>query len=151
MIQFRYSMNKYFLLTLLVLILVLTGAIFHMSSMENSNTNVLGAVSVFSDITPEQFNQALNSGRFTLIDIRTIDEYNAGHLKNAKQSDYYQTQAFSNYLDSLDKNARYLIYCRTGKRSAASLQIMQEKGFTNVYDLAGGYNAWVSSNLPVEQ
>jgi len=144
-------MNKYLLLGLSVLVILLIGAIFFVSNMENSNTNVLGAVSAFSDLSPDQFNQALNSGKYTLIDVRTIDEYNAGHIKNAKQSDFYQTQAFSNYLDSLNKNANYLIYCRTGHRSASAMQIMQQKGFASVYDMAGGYNAWVANGLPVEK
>ena len=112
--------------------------------------NVLGTTSPFSHLSPEKFNQALNSGKYILIDVRTIDEYNTGHIKNAKLSDFYQTQAFSNYLDSLNKNANYLIYCRTEHRSGEALNIMKQKGFASVYDLAGGYNAWVASGFPVE-
>lgn len=144
-------MNKYLLLGLSVLIMILSGAIIYVSFMEYSNTNVLGAAISFSDVTPDQFNQALNSGEYKLLDVRTADEYNAGHIKNAHQSDYYQTESFSKYLDSLDKNAKYLVYCKTGKRSAAALQIMLQKGFTHAYDLSGGYNAWVAANLPVEK
>lgn len=84
------------------------------------------------------------------MDIRTADEYNAGHLRGAKQIDYYQTQQFSDYLDSLDKNAKYLIYCRTGHRSSLALKIMQEKDFTNLMDLSGGITAWTSKGLPTE-
>lgn len=102
-------------------------------------------------MSPAQFNQALNSGGYKLIDVRTIEEYKAGHLKNAKQEDFYQTQAFSNYLDSLDKKGKYLVYCRTGVRSGKTLGLMQSKRFSTVYDLGGGYNAWVSSNLPTEK
>jgi rhodanese-related sulfurtransferase len=144
-------MNKYLLIVLLGLVIVLIGAIFFISHMENSNSNVLNSIAAFSDISPDQFNQALSSGQYQLIDVRTLDEYNGGHIKNAKQSDYYQTQVFSNFLDSLDKNGKYLVYCRAGNRSRETLAIMRQKGFKTVYDLAGGYNAWVSSNLPVEK
>jgi rhodanese-related sulfurtransferase len=144
-------MNKYLLLGLSVLVIALIGSIVYIQSMENQNTNVLGAVSVFSDISPEQFNQALSTGKYTLIDVRTVEEYSAGHLAKAEESDFYQTQQFSNFLDSLDKNGKYLVYCRTGIRSGKTLQIMQQKGFTTVYDLAGGYNAWVATGLPVKK
>lgn len=105
----------------------------------------------FSHLSPAEFNQALSTNKYKLVDVRTIEEYNVGHLKNASQSDYYQTQEFSNFLDKLNKKDRYLIYCRTGHRSGNALKIMQDKGFSYVYDLAGGYNSWVSSGLPTQQ
>ncbi len=143
-------MRKYLLIGLAVLILGLAGSIVFLQSTETSNTNVLSSVATFSDLSPTQFNQAISSGKYKLIDVRTVDEYNGGHIKNAKLSDFYQTQAFSNFLDSLDKNGKYLVYCRAGNRSRETLQIMQQKGFTTAYDLAGGYNAWVSSGFPVK-
>ena len=107
--------------------------------------------SAISSLPPQQFHQELTTNNATLIDIRTIDEYKAGHLQGAKQIDYYQTQTFSDYLDSLDKNKKYLIYCRSGNRTGKTLTIMKQKGFTNVSDLAGGYNAWVAAELPIEK
>jgi rhodanese-related sulfurtransferase len=137
-------MNKYLLVMLIALIVILIGAIVYISSIDKTNTNS------FSDLTPQVFAQDLTTGGYTLLDVRTVDEYNGGHIKNAKQSDFYQTETFSKFLGSLDKNGKYLIYCRTGIRSAKVMQEMQQKGFANVHDLAGGYNAWVSSNLPTE-
>jgi rhodanese-related sulfurtransferase len=119
-------------------------------SSGNSNTKVLGKQQAYSHLTPEQFDTALSTGEYTLIDIRTTDEFNSGHLKNALQNDYYQTQQFSSYLDSLDKNKKYLMYCRTGHRSGLAMGIMQQKGFANVSDLSGGITAWTASGLPTE-
>ena len=146
-------MKKYLLVELFLFIIVLIGLIFAVSYMENRNTNTSGTVvlKTFSDLSPTQFNQALSSGKFKLIDVRTADEYNAGHLKNAKDADFYQTQKFVSFLESLDKNGKYFVYCRTGIRSGQALKLMQKIGFKTVYDLAGGYNAWVSSSLPVEK
>jgi rhodanese-related sulfurtransferase len=108
------------------------------------------AQEIFS-VSPQQFNDSIQTNEYVVLDVRTADEYAVGHLKNSKQVDYYQTQAFSNYLDTLDKNAKYLIYCRTGKRSGLAIKIMQEKGFSHVNDLAGGYTAWESAGLPTEK
>ncbi len=107
--------------------------------------------SAISSLPPQQFHQELTTNNATLIDIRTIDEYKAGHLQGAEQIDYYQTHFFDDYLDSLDKNKKYLIYCRSGNRTGKALAIMKQKGFTNVSDLAGGYNAWVTAGLPIEK
>jgi rhodanese-related sulfurtransferase len=116
-----------------------------------TDRNILGNVSPFSSLPIDQFSRALDSGNYTLIDVRTLDEYNAGHLKNAKQTDYTQAQQFSKYLELLDKDNKYLIYCRSGIKSAKSMQIMRDKGFTNVYDMSGGYKAWIAGGYSVEK
>jgi len=144
-------MKKVIIFTTLIIAAFTSGVLVTSKpSSKNSNTKVLGEQQAYSHLTPEQFNTALSTDEYTLIDIRTMDEFNSGHLKNAAQNDYYQTQQFSSYLDSLDKNKKYLIYCRTGHRSGLALGIMQQKGFTNVSDLSGGITAWTSSGLPTE-
>jgi rhodanese-related sulfurtransferase len=144
-------MKKYFVLGLAVLVLLIGGAVVLMPTGSTSNSGVLGSISAFSHLAPDRFNQAIKSGKFILIDIRTLDEFNVGHIKGAKQADYYQTQAFSDYLDKLDKNANYLIYCHTGRRSGLALDIFRQKGFANVNDLAGGIQAWEANSMPVER
>lgn len=102
-------------------------------------------------LSPQIFSKDLLSKGYTLLDIRTIAEYNEGHINGAKEIDYYQTQSFSDYLDSLDKNKKYLIYCHTGRRSGLALEIFKQKGFKNVSDLSGGYNSWLAAGLPTEK
>lgn len=115
------------------------------NATENQNKQTI------SNLSPTQFLQAINSKRYQLLDIRTQEEFAAGHLAGAAQIDYYQTQAFSDYLDKLDKKSKYLIYCRTGHRSGLALKIMQDKGFINVSDMTGGYNAWIANGSPITQ
>lgn len=102
-------------------------------------------------LSATDFNSAITSGEYQLIDIRTEEEFIDGHITGAVQNDYYQTEEFKKYLDSLDKQKGYLIYCRSAKRSGAALDMMKQMGFTNVKDLEGGYNAWISQNLPIEK
>lgn len=101
-------------------------------------------------LTPVEFKNAIDSGEYKLIDIRTAEEYYQGHLAGAEQNDYYQTILFNSYLDSLDKNGKYLIYCRTGHRTGETIKLMREKGFKNVADLQGGITAWAQMGLPIE-
>lgn len=116
-----------------------------------NNTNNTKEKIVAKHLSPNEFKDLLDSGDYKLIDVRTIEEYNDGHLKNSELIDFYKTSEFESYINSLDKNGKYLIYCRRGNRSDQALNIMKQKGFKNVSDLEGGYTAWTATGLPVEK
>ena len=61
--------------------------------------------------------------------------------------DYY-SENFREALDELDKSKTYLIYCRSGRRTGETLQMMKELYFTEVYNMLGGINSWKSKGLP---
>ena len=148
-IQRKANMGKKKLATIFFVLLVALGAL-TIFSVAKRNTSVMGVQSVFSGLTPQVFRQELQTGKYKLLDIRTIEEYKTGHLVNAEQIDFYQTKSFSEYLDKLDKNKKYLIYCRSGNRTSNTLKIMKQKGFTQVWELDGGYNAWIAQGLSIE-
>lgn len=133
-----------------LLIIFLVGIGFYSFNKQNNETSTLGAESIVKNMSPDEFDQAIKSGEYKLIDVRTADEYNQGHLSNAFQIDFYQAQEFNKYLDSLDKNEKYLLYCRSGNRSGQALNIMKQKGFVNVSDLSGGISAWSAAGFPIE-
>jgi rhodanese-related sulfurtransferase len=85
---------------------------------------------------------------FIIIDVRTADEFNAGHIAGAINIDYESTQ-FSTDAGKLDKNKQYLLYCATGIRGAAATQIMLGLGFHDVQNLAGGITAWIQAGHPI--
>ncbi len=135
----------------LIVVAFLAGNAISSKSKNTNNPQVQGITQQVLSLSPQQFSDSLNSGNYVLLDIRTQEEYDAGHIKNSKQIDYNQTQVFLDYLDTLDKKGKYLVYCRTGKRSSTALQIMQSKGFEDVTELLGGYNAWVTVGLPISR
>lgn len=71
-----------------------------------------------------------------IIDVRTPAEYGAGHLVDAQLLDI-QDRSFREQLGLLDPDGAYLVYCRTGNRSAQAVSIMRELGFTEIYDAGG--------------
>jgi phage shock protein E len=121
------------------------------TSVNSESADVVKVAAINSHLNPAEFKKMSESGEYKLIDIRTAQEYQAGHLKDSEQNDYYNSTEFSKFLDSLDKTQKYLIYCRSGNRSGKALSLMEVKGFKNVSDLAGGYNAWTSAGYPTEQ
>ena len=83
-----------------------------------------------------------------ILDVRTGFEFNRGHLKDAINLDYY-SRKFKDELSKLDKNATWLVHCRSGVRSSKTLPIMKRAGFTNIIHLTGGINDWNKAGLPV--
>jgi rhodanese-related sulfurtransferase len=78
-----------------------------------------------------------------LIDLRTPKEYRAGFIDDAINIDYFDQTNFKNSFEKLDKNKPVYIYCRSGNRSQKSVPLLLDFGFTEIYDLKGGYKAWV--------
>jgi rhodanese-related sulfurtransferase len=87
---------------------------------------------------------------FVILDVRTDKEYSKGHLKDSANIDY-KSETFVEEMGKLDKSKTYVVYCRSGRRSAAAADIMKEAGFVDVYMLEGGIVGWQSDGFPVEK
>ena len=87
---------------------------------------------------------------FVIIDVRTTEEFEKEHIKNAINLDY-DSPKFKKHLSVLDKNKIYLLYCKKGTKSAESLYIMNELGFEKVYDLLLGIEGWKECSYPLEK
>lgn len=98
-------------------------------------------------LTNEQFKQQAAKANSVILDVRTPDEFNAGHIEGAILIDYLETENFTKQILTLDKSKNYLLYCRTGKRSMNAANIMKEKGFKKVSDLKDGISGWKGSTV----
>lgn len=76
-----------------------------------------------------------------LLDVRTPAEIAQGKIENAQELDFYGSN-FDAELDKLDKTRPVMVYCKSGGRSGKAAAKLRAKGFTEVYDLKGGYSAW---------
>ncbi len=85
---------------------------------------------------------------FVVLDIRTPQEYNAGHIENAININFYDP-AFKQKLNKLDKDRIYVVYCRTGHRSDLAMPVFRGLGFREVYEINGGIVAWVKAGYGV--
>ena len=83
-----------------------------------------------------------------LIDVRTPDETADEMIAGALNIDF-EAADFRERISQLDRNGKYLLYCRTGNRSAQAAAVMAELGFTDVID-AGGFSDLVAAGAPVE-
>jgi len=88
--------------------------------------------------------------KIVILDVRTPQEFEAGHLKGAQNIDIYQDNFYTR-IDKLDKNATYLVYCRTSNRSTTAVGYMQQNGFKNLFQMMDGFPGWAYNKLPYEK
>lgn len=101
----------------------------------------------FTRVDAAGFASALDSSPDgVVVDLRTDEEIAAGFIEGAGQLDFYDP-AFQSTLESLDRDAHYLVYCNSGNRSAQTVRLMKDLGFTHVTELDGGIQAWNGAGL----
>ena len=94
-------------------------------------------------ISESDFVEILDSD-YTLIDVRTQDEFDLGHIDGAINLDFY-SETFQNDILSLPKNETIVLYCRTNNRSSKTANILKENGFKEISVLGGGITEWVKN------
>ena len=87
--------------------------------------------------------QALVEKGYAVIDVRTPEEYEEGHIEGAQNIDV-KSGAFVTEIEKLSKSDTLLVYCRSGRRSLYAAQVMVSFGFQKIYDLEGGFLNWES-------
>lgn len=95
-----------------------------------------------SNLDVNQVSQMLaEDENIVLIDVRTPEEFQQGHLEGAKLINFYDAN-FQDEVKKLDQAKKYVVYCRSGGRSAKSVDAMKKLGFSEVYNMSGGVLAW---------
>lgn len=109
------------------------------------NTTPTITTAAYKDVTAGEGFELIqkNSGNvsFVILDVRTPDEFNSGHIKDALNIDVNAT-SFEQEVDKLDKSKTYLVYCRSGRRSVDASEKMLKLGFRYVYNMTGGIIEW---------
>lgn len=82
-----------------------------------------------------------NGSEFGLIDVRTNQEHNGGHIPNSLNINVMSPD-FSSKLEKLDKNLTYYVYCASGNRSKTACSQMTNMGFDNVHNIKMGMMGW---------
>lgn len=82
-----------------------------------------------------------------VIDVRTPDEIAQGYIAGADYFINIYDKNFKEKANALDKDKTYIVYCRSGARSANAIKQMNEMGFKHLYNLTGGIMAWDKGEL----
>jgi rhodanese-related sulfurtransferase len=115
---------------------------------EGSDTSQQSAAASVVNLDPTQFRT--KSKDAIILDVRTPAEVTAGRIAGAVVIDFYGEDFLAD-ASELPKDRDILIYCAVGARSAEAGKLLTSQGFTKVYNLSGGINAWSDAGLPLVQ
>jgi rhodanese-related sulfurtransferase len=83
-----------------------------------------------------------------VLDIRTPDEFADGRVEGAINIDFYAAD-FADRIAALDRDATYVVYCRSDSRSGQAMDLFRDLGFAAVHEIDGGILGWIQAGLPV--
>lgn len=133
---------KYLLLTLAV---VFIGGCQTVAT-KNTDSGVPNIASDIREVSPEAAQVAVSKAYSQFIDVRTPDEYSAGHATRAVN---IPLDTLNANLDKLEKNEPVYVICQTGNRSKKAAVMLKEAGFNNILNVTGGTSASEATGLPM--
>ena len=98
----------------------------------------------FRRVDVAEFKEFIANPDVQLVDVRTAEEYNAGHIPGSINIDVLK--GHEELAATLDPERPVALYCRSGRRSENAGCVLEKAFFRNVVDLKGGYNEWVKSS-----
>jgi rhodanese-related sulfurtransferase len=106
----------------------------------------VGLVSTEREIAPDRVAEMLESTEIELIDVRTDEEHEAGHIGGDR---HLPMDRLAQGAAELDSSKAVVFYCRAGERSAVAAEALSAAG-REAYSMAGGLLAWTERGLPLE-
>ncbi|AAZ24318.1 rhodanese-like domain-containing protein [Colwellia psychrerythraea] len=101
------------------------------------------------DISQTELQQIMkNDKQVILLDVRTEEEFEEGHIPNAVNIPHKELEARLAELTGA-KNTQVVIYCRSGRRAEVAREVLVKNGFNELDHLSGDFNEWSSNNLPI--
>jgi rhodanese-related sulfurtransferase len=110
-----------------------------LSALFGTKNNTSDKISIL-DAT--MYAEAIKGKKVQLVDVRTANEFKGGHIKNAVNVDFFNSGGFKKFFEKMDKTKPVYLYCRSGARSQKAARRLVDMGFSQIYDLKGGYSRW---------
>jgi phage shock protein E len=106
---------------------------------------------ILKDVSNVEFQQLMNSlDGALLLDVRTPEEWEEGHLEGAAHANYWGDEnAFAEAMNSIPRDRPVLVYCAGGGRSGLTAKELVAAGHQEVYNLENGISGWEGAGLPV--
>lgn len=105
-------------------------------------------VAGIKDVSVNDAQAAVSKGGVQFIDVRTPEEFTAGHARSAVN---IPLDVLSEKLSTLSKDKPIYVICQTGNRSKKASIVLENNGFTNIFNIKGGTGAWIAAGLETEK
>jgi rhodanese-related sulfurtransferase len=120
--------------------------------------DVIGWLNDYFSSLPQSFNavkvadlsaELAENPDLLLVDVRTVDEYDGGHIEGAINIPLNELTDHLDLLPNLDQNM--VVYCGSGHRSAIAMMSLNLLGYVNTRSMLGGVKAWTSADMPLAE
>ena len=127
--------------SLMLLAIVTVIAVSCARVFSRNNARSTQALTAYSTVSVDEFLALIADANVQLLDVRTRDEFDEGHIAGAMLADVNESNFVEQAMAVLDKQRPVAVYCRSGRRSARAASQLTEQGYT-VTNLGGGVMAW---------
>jgi len=110
-----------------------------------TDSGVPNVAAEIKDVSPVEAQAAVSKAYSQFIDVRTPEEYAAGHAERARN---IPLDTLAANLDRIERNEPVYVICQTGRRSRQAAELLKQRGFNNVLNVTGGTTAWTAAGLP---
>lgn len=135
-------MKVFFLIASLLLVLISCQS----ATTKKTDSGVPDVAADIKAVSPTEAQAAVSKAYSQFVDVRTAEEYAAGHAARAVN---IPLDTIAKNLDRLEKNEPVYLICQTGNRSQKAAVILKDAGFNNVLNVTGGTVAWQAAGLPI--
>ena len=125
----------------LILLAVLTIIAVSCAKIFSKGTKKTAMIGTYANMGVDEFQTLIANPAVQLLDVRTQDEYDDGHIAGATLVDVNDTTFVDQAMAVLDPQRQVAVYCRSGRRSARAASLLTARGF-KVTNLDGGVMAW---------
>lgn len=101
-------------------------------------------------VTTLEATQLINRQDALVLDVREQAEFAQAHILNARGLPLSQFEARAGDIEKF-KDKPVIVYCATGNRSSTAVALLAKRGFSQVFNLSGGFSAWQQAGLPVQK
>jgi rhodanese-related sulfurtransferase len=130
--------------TIIIAIFILSACRYVSVKSKHKNSD-----SFIKTVNTKTFKKFIEIGDGILIDVRTPEEFAAGHIAGA-QIINVNDSTFKEKINLLPKEKEIFVYCRSGKRSLTAAEILQKNGFDRIYNLDKGILGWEGKGYDIK-
>jgi glyoxylase-like metal-dependent hydrolase (beta-lactamase superfamily II)/rhodanese-related sulfurtransferase len=105
-----------------------------------------GELDTVTEISPAQLAETAENSGFNILDVRKESEYNSQHFEGVEN---FPLDFINRNMSNLDPKKRYILHCASGFRSVIAASILKARGYQDVWNVPGGYQAMIHTSLPV--
>jgi len=121
------------------------------NNLNQTETQTEKTALFLKNVDASTFKSLVDKQSGIILDVRTPEEFQAGHIPGAINIDWKNQDEFKTKIKALAKDKTLLVYCHSGHRSGLATKYLKAQGYEKIYNLETGILGWKAANYDVEK